>query len=56
MKVTDDNNREQKHLTKQDIIDFFDNQKCKTCVFNKECNKNLITYDSLSICNLFGLI
>lgn len=43
-------------LTKQDIIDFFDNQNCSDCLFKEECQRNEDEYDAISICELFELI
>lgn len=57
MKVTDDGiHGEQIYLDKQDILDFFNEQTCSTCPFEKECNENERKFDSVSLCSLFGLI
>lgn len=43
-------------ITKQDILDFFQEQKCKTCPFARECESNENDYDSISLCALFGTL
>lgn len=41
------------NITKQDILDYFNNQHCSNCEFRKECNYNEDEFNALSICRLF---
>lgn len=41
-----------KDITKQDILDYFNNQHCESCEFKEECDA--IT-EFPSLCSLFGV-
>lgn len=41
-----------KNITKQDILDYFNNQHYESCEFKEECNA---TINLPSLCSLFGV-
>lgn len=41
-----------KNITKQDILDYFSNQKCENCEFKEEYNSII---DFPSLCSLLGV-
>ena len=43
------------NITKQDILDYFNNQHCSNCEFKEECDYNENAFNATSICTLFGV-
>lgn len=43
------------NITKQQILDYFNNMNCSNCEFKKECDRNDV-FNAPSICRLFGIL
>ena len=43
------------NITKEQILDYFNNMDCSNCEFKKECDRNDV-FNAPSICTLLGIL